>query len=428
MMERHGIKAILILISVILLLSPLTEAQTQPPSRVELLRKKRLEKAHRLHPYRPGRLERLFMFIEEGHIQAILSRGFAGFYPVFGGIRTGAGTAGGILFRPRLPRRYLHVSLRAAFSIRSYQGYQGVIGFTPRRWSVLGFIRYRQMPKEDFFGIGGNSRAELRSTYRLNDFQVGGAAGVFLGQSVSAMVQLSFLRNDPGPGKERSVPQVGDVFPETEAPGLTEAVGFLISRLQLRFDFRNIRKNRLTPRAFALQDDPLAARTLNPDRGVLLELQLSRYDDVDTDRYSFHRLNVELQEYFSFYRAHQVLAFRQFVSITDRNGHGEIPIYLMQTLGGGNSLRAYRDFRFRDNHVLLLNGEYRWRAWTGLQMALFFDAGKAVSRRSGLNFARMITSYGIGARIRTSRAILLRVGYARGREGGRAFIKFDNIF
>ena len=39
---------------------------------------------------------------------------------------------------------------------------------------------------------------------------------------------------------------------------------------------------------------------------------------------------------------------------------GDVPYFLMPSVGGGDSLRAYSSFRFRDRHSLLLQGEFRW--------------------------------------------------------------------
>ena len=43
-----------------------------------------------------------------------------------------------------------------------------------------------------------------------------------------------------------------------------------------------------------------------------------------------------------------------------RSERARVPFFLMPTLGGGDYLRAYPTYRFRDRHALLLRGEYRW--------------------------------------------------------------------
>ena len=47
----------------------------------------------------------------------------------------------------------------------------------------------------------------------------------------------------------------------------------------------------------------------------------------------------------------------------------------MPTLGGSTTLRGFSEFRFRDRNAFLINAEYRWEAFSGLDMALFGDWG-----------------------------------------------------
>jgi len=97
-----------------------------------------------------------------------------------------------------------------------------------------------------------------------------------------------------------------------------------------------------------------------------------------------------------------------------------VPYFLMPWLGSGSTLRAYPTARFRDRHTLLLAGEIRWFPnRLGLDMALFFDAGKVAPQRSLLTLDGMKTDYGIGVRFHTPAATALRVELAKGLEGWR---------
>ena len=58
-----------------------------------------------------------------------------------------------------------------------------------------------------------------------------------------------------------------------------------------------------------------------------------------------------------------------------------MPFYLMPTLGGNDTLRGFRAYRFRGPHAMLLQGEYRFELWSGLDAALFYDAGKVAMSR-----------------------------------------------
>jgi hemolysin activation/secretion protein len=107
----------------------------------------------------------------------------------------------------------------------------------------------------------------------------------------------------------------------------------------------------------------------------------------------------------------------------------EVPFYMMPTLGGNDSLRGYRDYRFRGPHALLMQGEYRFEVWSGLDAALFYDAGKVAMRRSELDFNNLESDYGFGFRFNTDRGVVLRVDAAFGsRDGKHLWVVFGGRF
>jgi hypothetical protein len=94
-----------------------------------------------------------------------------------------------------------------------------------------------------------------------------------------------------------------------------------------------------------------------------------------------------------------------------------VPFYLTPTLGGGDLLRAYPSYRFRDRHALLLTAQYRWAVHKLVDLAGTYEAGKVAPRVSGLDFDDMAHSIAIGARVHTDKSGLIRTDIAYGREG-----------
>ena len=94
-----------------------------------------------------------------------------------------------------------------------------------------------------------------------------------------------------------------------------------------------------------------------------------------------------------------------------------VPFYLMPTLGGGNLLRAYPSYRFRDRHALLLAADYRWAVHKMADVALTYEAGKVGRTVGDVNLANMAHSIAIGIRGHTEKAGLFRADVAYGREG-----------
>ena len=102
----------------------------------------------------------------------------------------------------------------------------------------------------------------------------------------------------------------------------------------------------------------------------------------------------------------------------------------MPSLGGNDTLRGFRNYRFRGPHAILLQGEYRWEIWSGLD-------GRALLRRrqGGTQRARPQLQgssrhdYGIGFRFNTDNGIIVRVDAAFGsRDGKHLHIVFGGIF
>jgi hypothetical protein len=95
-----------------------------------------------------------------------------------------------------------------------------------------------------------------------------------------------------------------------------------------------------------------------------------------------------------------------------------VPYFLLPSLGSGSTLRAYHSWRFRDRNSLLMSGEFRWiPSRLGLDMAIFYDAGKVASRREDLNFVGLEHDWGVGMRLHGPTQTPLRIEVSRGSEG-----------
>jgi hemolysin activation/secretion protein len=125
----------------------------------------------------------------------------------------------------------------------------------------------------------------------------------------------------------------------------------------------------------------------------------------------------------------RVIAVRLYLSTSDTEPGARMPFYLMPTLGGHDSLRGFRDYRFRGPHAILTNAEYRWEIWSGLDAALFYDAGKVALRRSDLDFKGLNKAYGFGFRFNTDNGTILRIDAGFGSQDGKhLYIVFGDVF
>ena len=163
----------------------------------------------------------------------------------------------------------------------------------------------------------------------------------------------------------------------------------------------------------------------NPRSGTYITLLGARYRDLDDFGYDFSRVGGEIQYYFPVFDKKRVFAVRGAFNRYDPAAGSAVPFYYMLPVGGKDSIRGFTDFRFRDLTAVLLNAEYRWEAFAGLDMALFYDLGDAAHDWDDLSFGDLKHSYGIGLRFNTYRSIFMRTEVAFGSgEGTRFFVAF----
>ncbi len=125
----------------------------------------------------------------------------------------------------------------------------------------------------------------------------------------------------------------------------------------------------------------------------------------------------------------RVLAGRAYLSTSEAADGHTVPFYLMPYLGGHDTLRGFREYRFRGPHAVLLQGEYRYEIWSGLDGALFYDAGKVAERRGDLDLTALEKDYGFGFRFNTDNGVVVRVDAGFGSSDGKhLYITFGGVF
>ena len=383
----------------------------QPETRAEALRREREAKSTNLTPPEPTGLKRALVWLENDRLLERLLNPAEGIYPKLGTITPGSGFSMGPAYRrPGLFGGHADLTASALGSFRKYWMLDAKLTL-PRlangaMFAEMGVQRY-DFPSEDFFGLGSQSRRGDHVTYGLQNFIVGAGAGVkpapwlSLGGRVDRLMPRVH-RGDP----ERSI---GVLFDTTAAPGLDRQPDFLRYGLYADFNYRE-------PRG-------------NPRRGGRYFVGYEHFDDRDFDRYTFSRIETDLQQYISLLRDRRVLALHVFASLSDAKGVNEVPFYLQRTLGGPDDLRGFRRWRFRDTNVLLLQAEYRWEIFTAVDGAIFYDAGKVTSRREELDLRDLESDYGIGFRFGTLNGVFLRIEGAFGSSAGTQFVfRFNHVF
>jgi hypothetical protein len=382
-------------------------------SRTALLEGLRAQKAAALQPYVPGRLERALLYIErEDPLRKISPHN--GFFVEYGYTDkpTGSGIGAGAGYRRDLFDRRARVVFEAGGTWRRYRMVRAdlsVPSLAAGRLELGVSGADHHQPQEDFYGLGAGSFEADRVSFLLDRREVEGRAIVKPARSLQFGIRTGRLSPDVGPGRDPRFPSIEGRFGDDDAPGLDRQPDFAYVDVSGAFDTR---------------DQPG-----NPRAGGYYGATWRRYADLDFDRYNFRVFEADLQHFFPVFDKKRVFAIRGRVTTTDAAPGQTVPFYLRPTLGGSDSLRSARDFRFRDSHALAMNVEYRWEAFSGLDMALFTDMGKVAATRSDLNLRGLERAHGLGLRFNTYRAVFLRIDAAiAGSEAPRLFIKFSKAF
>jgi hemolysin activation/secretion protein len=77
---------------------------------------------------------------------------------------------------------------------------------------------------------------------------------------------------------------------------------------------------------------------------------------------------------------------------------------------------------------VVANAEYRWEIFSGLDMALFADAGRVYDRRSDFSWRHMQSDVGFGFRFNARNKTFLRLDTGFSHEGFQVWVRFANVF
>lgn len=407
-MARHGRARVCVLAA--LLVPSFLYAQD---SRTAVIEQMRSAKAASLHPYEPGKLEKFLLYVErEDPMRKIAPRN--GFFVEYGytGKPIGSGIGAGVGYRHDLFDRRARVVFEVGATKRGYHAER--VDFSLPELAdghlELGVeVSNRHDPQEDFFGLGPASVEADRVSFHFDRRELQARAVANIVDGLRVGVRGARMEADVGRGTDRRFASIEQRFTDVDAPGLAEQPGFSYGDLFAVFDRR---------------DQPGNARA-----GSYYAIMLRHYTDLDFDRYNFRAFQADLQHFFPIFDKKRVFAVRGQVFSTSADSHHTVPFYFQPTLGGSTTLRSARDFRFRDLNALAINVEYRWEAFSGLDMALFTDMGKVTPRGRELDFSNLEHAYGIGFRFNTYKAVFLRLDLSlAGGESPRYFIKFNKAF
>ncbi|GMR22543.1 MAG: BamA/TamA family outer membrane protein [Acidobacteriota bacterium] len=381
-------------------------------SRKEILQREREKKADNLEPYEVSESEkRLLGWEKKKFPQNWLVKGWRGFRPVFGGMPSGSGTVIGGGYIHGLEAQYFQLQANARFSTRGYTTADAELVLPPpqigRRVELKFRAEYRDLTALSFFGIGNDSSRENESSFLLNDQSATAYLWLNPRGLLSLGVQGGFLTSDADRGTH--APSIEEVFPPEQVPG-SDALrtDYIVTGGWIEFDIRD--------------------KWAEPPVGFVARVTAVRYEDTKLDEFDFTRVVADIKGYISLGTRNRILALRLRTSHSIDDDDDQVPFYLMETLGGAKTIRAYDEFRFRDARNLYVSAEYRWEVWPLVDFSFFFDAGKVFDDLDDFNFDKMHTGYGAGLRIHTPGGMAFRMDVARSTEGYKLHISGGPTF
>jgi Omp85 superfamily domain len=163
-----------------------------------------------------------------------------------------------------------------------------------------------------------------------------------------------------------------------------------------------------------------------PRKGWLAELSLYGEDRLTGSDFKYLRFSAEAAHYRAVGRRKRSVFAAQ---ITAQLSAGDAPFFLLPQLGGSKRLRGYLAGKYRDDHLLLLQTEYRFPLIWRFKGVAFASAGGVFGTPG--ETIRLRPDGGLGLRFEFDRVqhIHLRVDYGLGAQGNSGlYVTFGEAF
>lgn len=343
-------------------------------------------------------------------------------HPLMTSVAPGAGMGVGLGYNFPARGRW-QTTTQAIVTVKRYWKAELGTAYRGDRVQFEGYARLRELKEVSFFGLGMDTVRGDRTNFRLRDPVIGVVGSVRLAPWMAVGGRIEELWPDVGSGRSTKYPTTEARFGEDEAPGLTEQPRY--GRYQGFVE---------------LQAPGHIGQALN--QGGSYRIKYGIFQDQQVDRFTFSRLDIEGQHRFTLFGPHRRLTLHGWVATTQTNAGQEVPFFLQPSLGGRGqlhsvgedligsdgsqgTLRGFRNFRFRDRHLLLLQAEYRVPVWGPLDASVFVDAGKVARRPADLDLSGLKHNYGFSLSLMKGSTAVARadIGF-----GGREGVKISVIF
>ena len=361
-------------------------------TRTEAIAAEQASKARVLRPPQPDRAEQIIRWAQEKFLLHP-----SGFFPTFESVYSGGGfTLGGGYRQFYADNAFWDV--KGLYSLKNYKLIEVATisrDHMDGRATFGARAGWRDATQVAFYGIGISSAKDGRANYGFQQTYIAGTIEFRPVEWAVVGGGLGFDNYSLGEGSG-NFPSIEERYLPVDAPGLGESLQYVHVDATAAIDWRT---------------SPGYSR-----RGGYYGVGFHDYLD-DNDTFSFKTVDAELIQHIPILRENWVISLRGRLE-TEIGDSSSTPYFLLPSLGGGSTLRGYDSFRFRDKHSLLMSAEWRWIPnRLGLDMALFYDAGRVAAERKDLGLNGLKSNVGVGIRFHGPFSTPLRVELAQGNEG-----------
>ena len=154
------------------------------------------------------------------------------------------------------------------------------------------------------------------------------------------------------------------------------------------------------------------------------------WNDRTLELYDFKRFDANFSQFVPLDAGKKhVLLGRFGLSYVNNETGSRVPFYFLPYIGGVDTIRAFHEFRFRDENALWMTAEYNWTLMKWVSLATFIDAGKVAPDWQDIRASGLKHGYGFGARVHSNQQTFARVDVGGGGgEGWRVFLKLGPSF
>lgn len=334
-----------------------------------------------------------------------------GYQPLLGGLGTGAGFSLGVnIFRQSFLGTGVRLDVPIQYSTNGYAGAGTDLTFPllpdERLFLKTGF-EYQDRPQEDFFGLGPLSSKANRSNFELEKKTLSLTLGSRPGKNLVVGFPVRLFNANVSRGTDERFPDLQDRFHVSRIAGAQKGAELISAGAFVEWDYRN--------------------SAAHPSAGGIWRLESSYFRDIEAQDFRFTHYALETAHYLSLDDEH-VLAFRALGIFNDEKGTAAVPFFMKAILGGKETMRGFREFRFYDDNALLFSVEYRWQLWKLADAVLFVDEGQVAREPGDFSIRDLRNSHGMGLRFKSERLQMGRVDIGHSKEGWRFYVSFSPTF